>query len=98
MTRAIDRHVDHARAEAERARERAISTIAEVRYRLSPRTIAAETVEQAWVHVAGALEEVAGAAKSRPWVLAGIATLVGLALSWRATTSETEIDATNADA
>jgi len=95
VKRAIDRRVAFARTEAEAARETAIRTVAELRYRLDPRIIASDATEQAWEHLGDVIGTVTEKAKARPWLLAAAATVAGLVITRRATAGPDETQATN---
>jgi ElaB/YqjD/DUF883 family membrane-anchored ribosome-binding protein len=79
----FDRRTDAARLRATEARAKVIATVGEVRHRLDPRTVAAETAEGMLGHVNQILGDATAVAKSRPWLLAAGASLVGVVLTLR---------------
>jgi ElaB/YqjD/DUF883 family membrane-anchored ribosome-binding protein len=84
MKQQLDRRSERARLEAEAARARIIATLSEIRRRIDPRTIASETAHDLLDRVNNQLGQASSAAKSRPWLVAVGATLVGVALTYRA--------------
>ena len=92
MKGAFDRRVEAARVEATEQRAQVLSTIAEVRSRLDPKTIIAETATSAFGHVNRLLDDATTGAKSRPWLLAMGATLFGIVVSLRTRQAADDID------
>ena len=83
MKDAFDRRVDVARIKATKRRAQVLSTISEVRHRLDPKTVVAETAGAALNRVNSLLGNATTGATSRPWLLAVGATLFGVALALR---------------
>ncbi len=83
MKQQLDRRSERAREEAEAARARIMATLAEIRHRIDPRTVATETAQGVLDRVNHVLSEASSTAKSKPWLLAIGATLAGIALSYR---------------
>lgn len=98
MKGAFDRRVEVARVEATEQRAQVLSTIAEVRSRLDPKIIIAETATSAFGQVNRLIGDATAGAKSRPWLLAVGATLFGIVVSLRTRQAtddnDGEIDAT----
>lgn len=92
MKGAFDRSVEVARIEATERRAQVLATIAEVRHRLDPKTIVAETAGAAFARVSSLIGDATAGATSRPWLLAVGATLFGVILSLRAHLAEGEQD------
>ncbi len=83
MKQQFDRRSERARRDAEAARARIIATLGEIRHRIDPRTVAAEAAHGLLDRVNLALGEASSTARSRPWLVAVGATLVGVALTYR---------------
>lgn len=83
MKGAFDRSVDVARLSATEKRAQVLSTIAEVRRRLDPKTVIAEAASDAFDNINRVIGDATTGAKSRPWLLAVGATVFGIALSLR---------------
>lgn len=92
MKGAFDRRVAAARLEATEKRAQVLATIAEVRHRLDPKTVIAETASEAFDRVNRVLRDATVGATSRPWLLAAGATLFGIAISLRAHLAKAEQD------
>lgn len=83
MKQQFDRRSENARRNAADARARIIATLGEIRHRIDPRTVAAETANGMIDRVHHLLGEASSTAKSKPWFVAVGATLVGIALTYR---------------
>ncbi len=83
MKQQLDRRSENARRHAEEARTRIIATLGEIRHRIDPRTVAAEMANGVIDRVHHLLGEASSTAKSKPWLVAVAATLVGIALTYR---------------
>ena len=76
------------RAEAAAARARLLRSIDEVRYRLDPQVIVAERTEAASLVAASIIDRTRSSAAARPWIIAIVATLIGVVLVARAGTDD----------
>ena len=96
MKRQIDRRVLTAADEARIARARVMATLDRLRHRVDPRVMAAETAEQALDGATSWIAEATTSAKSRPWLLGIVATVIGIAMTAYARYSDDDTQATNA--
>ena len=76
MKRVIDRRVLSAQAEVTAKRAEIVATIGELRHRLDPRVIAAETASDVKGQVSLAIRSASTAAKAQPWLLVGASALI----------------------
>lgn len=101
---AFDRRVGAARLDATQRRAQVLSTISEVRHRLDPKVVLAEATTTAFDRLHRAIGDATTSAKSRPWILAAVATLAGVAISLRHSPADAKpgdndaIEATNSPA
>ena len=103
MKRVIDRRVLSAQAEVATRRAEIVAVVGELRRRLDPRVVAAETASGVKDHVNRTISAAGSAAKTQPWLLAAAAALlatgVAAAIKFRSSGSEERADeATNNDA
>ena len=103
MKRVIDRRVLSAKAEVTAKRAEIVAIIGELRYRLDPRVIAAETASDVKGQVSRAISSAGTAAKAQPWLVVGASALIaaGVAavIKFRSDDGEEASDeATNDDA
>ena len=103
MKQVIDRRVLSAKAEVTAKRAEIGAIIGELRHRLDPRVIAAETASDVKDKVSGAITTATTAAKERPWLLAGASALIAVGVAavvkFRSDGGEEPLDeATNDDA
>lgn len=84
VKRAANRQLESAEAQAAVARADVLATLTEIRHRIDPRVIVAETAERGVAKVNGLLDDAQGAVRRRPWLVAVGATLFGIAVAARA--------------
>jgi len=84
VKRAATRQVESAEANAAVARADVLATLQEIRHRIDPRVVVAETAERGLTRVNGLLDGASATVKSRPWLVMAGATLFGIAIAARA--------------
>lgn len=84
VSRAVEHRLQTAQSDVEVARAEILATLEEIRHRLDPRTIVAETAERGFARATAALDDAQVGLRSRPWLVALGATLFGIALAARA--------------
>ena len=102
MKRVIDRRVLSAQAEVSARRAEVVAIIGDLRHRLDPRVIAAETASDVKDQVSRTIGAFGSTAKAQPWLLVGASALfaigVAAALKFNSSGSEEPLDeATNFD-
>jgi hypothetical protein len=81
MKQIFDRRIAKSRTDAEVARAQIITTLGEIRHRIDPRVVVSEVAEDVIAQLNDLIGDVTNAAKSKPWMLAAGATLVGIAIT-----------------
>jgi ElaB/YqjD/DUF883 family membrane-anchored ribosome-binding protein len=81
---AASRQVESAEASAAAARADVLATLMEIRHRIDPRVIVAETAERGVAKANRLLDEAQATVRDRPWLVAVGATLFGIAVAARA--------------
>jgi type IV secretory pathway TrbD component len=84
VKRAASRQLESAEASAAAARADVLATLQEIRRRIDPRVIVAETAERGVARVNGILDGAQETVRTRPWLVALGATLFGIAVAARA--------------
>lgn len=84
IKRAAGRQLENAEASAAAARAEVLATLQQIRHRIDPRIVVAETAERGVARVNHLLETAQGAMKRKPWLVAVGATLFGIAVAARA--------------
>jgi hypothetical protein len=84
VKRAAGRQLESAEANAAAARADVLATLHEIRHRIDPRVIVAETAEHGVAKVSAMLDDVQSTVRARPWLVAVGATLFGIAVAARA--------------
>lgn len=84
VKRAATRQVESAEANAAVARANVLATLQQIRHRIDPRVIVAETAERGTAKVTGLLDDAQAGLRARPWLVALGAVLVGIAAAARA--------------
>ena len=102
MKRVIDRRVLSAQAEVTARRAEIVAIIGDLRHRLDPRVIAAETASDVKEQVSRTIDAVGSTAKAQPWLLVAASALfavgVAAALKFNSPGGEEHLDeATNVD-
>jgi phage terminase small subunit len=84
VKRAATRQVESAEANAAAARADVLATLQEIRHRIDPRVIVAETAERSLTRVNDVLDGAQATVKTHPWLVLLGASLLGLAVAARA--------------
>lgn len=84
VKRAATCQIESAEANAASARADVLSTLQEIRHRIDPRVIVAETAERNLTRLSTLLGGAQATVRARPWLILTSATLIGIAIAARA--------------
>jgi hypothetical protein len=83
VKRAAGRQLESAEAASAAARAAVLVTLQQIRHRLDPRVIVAETAERGVAKANQLLDDAQASVRARPWLIAVGATLFGIAVAAR---------------